>query len=156
VIETFTQQVLDNRPLSVTDERMTRYWISMREALWCLVLAARGIRPGELVMPACGEPVPIMETARRLAGWYRPDRVPYPIACMGVRPGERLHEVLLSSNEAFTAEIPAQGLRRVRTSRDPARLAEVAEVVEELRRCVELGDREQLRETCLDAARALQ
>ncbi|MDQ6675033.1 MAG: polysaccharide biosynthesis protein, partial [Chloroflexota bacterium] len=32
VIETFTQQVLADRPLSVTDERMTRYWISMAEA----------------------------------------------------------------------------------------------------------------------------
>ena len=40
VIETFTQQVLADQPLSVTDERMTRYWISMDEAIWC-ALAGR-------------------------------------------------------------------------------------------------------------------
>ena len=34
VIETFTQQILAERPLSITDERMTRYWISMDEAMW--------------------------------------------------------------------------------------------------------------------------
>src|SRR5207244_2437312 len=103
VVETFTQQVLANRSLSVTDERMTRYWISMDEALWCLLSAVQYAAPAEVVMPACGEPVALLETARRLSGWYRPERVPYPIVCTGIRPGERLHEVLLSANETFTA-----------------------------------------------------
>src|SRR5262249_27392987 len=62
VIETFTQQVLADRPLSVTDERMTRFWISMREAMWCALIAARCATAGEVVMPECGEPVPVLET----------------------------------------------------------------------------------------------
>ena len=79
-------------------------------------------------MPACGEPVPIVETAQRLAGWYRPERVPYPLTCTGIRPGERLHEVLLSPNESFD-EGPMPGLRSVRTTRDPRRLEDLARVV---------------------------
>jgi FlaA1/EpsC-like NDP-sugar epimerase len=155
VIETFTQQVLADQPLSVTDERMTRYWISMDEAVWCALLAARHAAPGEVVMPACGEPVPLLETARRLAGWYRPEQVPYPLTCTGIRPGERLHEVLLSANETFGAS-PGQGLRSVRTTRDSARLAELPRVIAELQRHIEAGDRERLAAACLAAADALQ
>jgi FlaA1/EpsC-like NDP-sugar epimerase len=155
VVETFTQQVQADRALSVTDERMTRYWISMDEAVWCVLRTGACAAPGEIVMPACGEPVPLLETARRLAGWYRPERVPYPIACTGIRPGERLNEVLLSSNESFV-EGPAPGLRSVRTTRDPARLSELPRIVDDLRRGVELGDRDGLKQLCLAAAEALQ
>jgi FlaA1/EpsC-like NDP-sugar epimerase len=155
VIETFTQQVLADRPLSVTDERMTRYWISMDEAVWCALLAAQCAAPGEVVMPACGEPVPLLETARRLSGWYRPERVPYPMTCTGIRPGERLHEVLLSANESFT-DGPAHGLRSVRTIRDAACLSELPRIVDDLRRGVEAGDRDHLVAACLAAAEMLQ
>src|SRR5260221_127824 len=124
---------------------MTRYWISMDEALWCALSTAECAAPGEVLMPACGEPVPIMDTARRLAGWYRPERVtvppppPYPINCTGIRPGERLHEVLLSPNESF-AEGPAAGLLAVRTTRAASRLADVPDMVDELRRLVEADE----------------
>jgi FlaA1/EpsC-like NDP-sugar epimerase len=156
VIETFIQQVLAGRPLSVTDERMTRYWISMREAMWCALMVARCAAPAEIVMPACGEPVPVLETARRLAGWYRPEVVPYPIACTGIRPGERLHEVLLSDNESFAAERLVAGLRGVRTTRAVAALGSIDQVVDELARLAEVGDRANLARVCLDAAMALQ
>jgi FlaA1/EpsC-like NDP-sugar epimerase len=160
VVETFTQQVQSDRPMSITDERMTRYWISMDEAIWSVLLTARGAAPGEVVMPACGEAVPIVETARQLAGWYRPERVPYPIDCTGVRPGERLHEVLLSPNESFASDGPAPGLRSVRSTRDPSRLETLPRIVEELRERVDSGNRfpsgETLVAACLAAAEALQ
>ncbi|MCA1645535.1 MAG: polysaccharide biosynthesis protein [Chloroflexi bacterium] len=155
VIETFTQQVQADRPLSVTDERMARYWISMDEALWSALSTARCAAPGDVLMPACGEPVPIIETARRLAGWYRPEQVPYPIKRTGIRPGERLHEVLLSANESFAAP-PAPGLRTVRTTRDPGRLADLPRTIDGLRHLAESGDRIRLARACLSAAEALQ
>jgi FlaA1/EpsC-like NDP-sugar epimerase len=156
VIETFTQQVLAERPLSVTDDRMTRYWISMDEAIWCGLMAAQCAAPGEIIMPACGEPVPIVETARRLAGWYRPKQVPYPIACTGIRPGERLYEVLLSPRESFAPGGPAAGLRSVRTTRHPSALATLTTTLAELERLASAGDREALARVCLAAAEALQ
>jgi FlaA1/EpsC-like NDP-sugar epimerase len=155
VIETFTQQVQADQPLSVTDERMTRYWISMDEAVWCALSTGRCAAPGEVLMPACGEPMPIVETARQLSGWYRPEHVPYPINCTGIRPGERLHEVLLSPNESF-AEGPLPGLRSVRTTRDPASLLELPKVIGDLRARVDSGDRDGLVRACLSAAEALQ
>ena len=155
VIETFTQQVQADRSLSVTDDRMTRYWISMDEAIWSALLTARCATPAEIVMPECGGPLPIVETARRLAGWYRPDRVPYPIACTGIRPGERLHEILLSPNESY-ADSPAPGLRSVRTTRHPNELSKLPEIVHNLARLVERADRHELARRCLSAAEALQ
>ena len=159
VIETFTQQILDDRPLSVTDDRMTRYWISMDEAIWCALSTAQHAAPGEILMPACGEPVPIIDTARRLAGWYRPEQVrePYPINRTGIRPGERLHEVLLSPNECFAGSDAAPpGLRAVRTTRDPARLGDLPSTLAELQRLIDADDRPGLARTCLSAAEALQ
>jgi FlaA1/EpsC-like NDP-sugar epimerase len=155
VIETFTQQLQADRPLSVTDDRMTRYWISMDEAIWSALMTAGCAAPADVVMPECGEPLPIIETARRLAGWYRPDRVPYPISCTGIRPGERLHEVLLSPNESF-APAEAPGLRAIRTTRDVDQLSHMPEIVGDLVKLIERADREQLARRCLSAAQALQ
>jgi FlaA1/EpsC-like NDP-sugar epimerase len=157
VIETFTQQVLNDAPLSVTDDRMTRYWISMDEAVWSIVNTGGCGAAGEIVMPDSGEPVPVIETASRLAGWYRPERVPYPINRTGIRPGERLHEVLLSPNERFSdAAGPAPGLLHVDTRRDPATLDQVPAQVRQLQALVDRGDREAVRHACLAAADALQ
>ena len=155
VIEVFSNQVQAGRPLSVTDERMTRYWISMDEALWSLLQTGQHAQPSQVLMPECGEPVPLLETARRLAEWYAPEQQPYPITCTGIRPGERLHEVLLSDNESFT-EGPARGLRTVHTKRASERLDGLQQNVETLRALVERGDREALRRRCLELAEALQ
>jgi FlaA1/EpsC-like NDP-sugar epimerase len=158
VIETFTQQVIEDRPLSITDDRMTRYWISMDEALWCALMAVRCARPGEVVMPECGEPVPILETAQRLAGWYRPERVPYPIMRTGIRPGERLHEVLLSPHESVSpiSADEARGLNRIRSTRSAAALDGLDETIDRLERLVLSGDRQELARAALEAADALQ
>jgi len=153
VIETFSQQLHAEEALSVTDTRMTRYWMSMAEALWLLV-AGQAAASGEVVMPACGDAIPVVETARRLAAWYRPETDPYPIAVTGIRPGERLHEVLLSRNERF--EGSDRGLRAVRTVRPPASLATVDEVVAELRGLVARGARDDLRALAMRAADSLQ
>ncbi len=155
VIETFAQQIQAGAPLTVTDDRMTRYWISMDEALWLLLETARQGRPGEVLMPDCGEPVPVIETARRLAEWHCPTRKPYPLEVTGIRPGERLHEVLLSANEWFEPG-PAAGLRRVLTRRDPTYLDQVPRTVDALRRSVECGDPSAARATAMSAAETLQ
>jgi FlaA1/EpsC-like NDP-sugar epimerase len=155
VVETFTQQIVEARPLSVTDERMTRYWISMDEAVWSMLVAARGAAPGSVVMPDCGEPVPLLQTARRLAGWYRPSQDPYPIVCTGIRPGERLHEVLLSHSESFGTG-PAAGVRLVQTSRDSRALDVLPQLMERLQSQASTGDRQALATTVREAADGLQ
>jgi FlaA1/EpsC-like NDP-sugar epimerase len=75
-----------------------------------------------------------------------------------MRPGERLHEVLLSANETFAAPGSAaeDGLRLVHSRRDPRRLDQLSSVVEELRALVDAGDGPRLRARALAAARDLQ
>jgi FlaA1/EpsC-like NDP-sugar epimerase len=155
VMEIFASQARDDRPLSVTDRRMTRYWISMDEALWSLLATARLGGPGTVLLPDCGEPVPLLETARRLVGWYRPDRQPYPMTWTGMSAGERFHEVLLSDNEHLD-EGPVAGLRLVRSERPPERLAQAADAVADLRELVASGQPERLKQQCLALAEALQ
>jgi len=128
----------------------------MDEAMWCALNATQCASPGEIGMPDCGAPVPIIETARRLAGWYRPEHVPYPLLCTGIRPGERLDEVLLSPNESFADQQPAPGLRSVRTRRSASALSSIHATVDRLSELIARGDRESLARTCLEAAGALQ
>lgn len=155
VIETFQTQVERGHPLSVTDERMTRFWISMREAVWCLLESGRVAAGGEVFLPECGDAIPVLETARRLAARVRPDMQPYPISVIGARPGERLHEVLLSRNEE-RAETGSTGLFAVQTRRTPETLASVSGGVEELRRLVQEPDDAMLRATLMKLAQTLQ
>lgn len=155
VIETFSQQIQEDYPLSVTHAGMTRYWISMEEALWALLNAGRSAETGSIVLPACGEAVPVLETARRLAQWYAPAIETYPMTIVGIRPGERLHEVLLSQNETMRPG-PAEGLTLVETTRDPACLDSVRSVVEELRVRVDDGDGAEISSLAMLAAEHLQ
>ena len=78
--------------------------------------------------------------------------------CFGIRPGERLHEVLLSPNESISDREPAHGLRAIQTTRDTASLTltELPRIVDQLRRRDEAGDRDGLARVCLEAAEALQ
>ncbi len=101
VIETFARQIRANRPLTVTDPRMDRYWMTKREAVH--VLTAVATRPSfeGFYMLDVGEPVPIVETARRLFDLLRPGEGPPIIQFSGIRPGERLHEELKYPDEQF-------------------------------------------------------
>lgn len=155
VIETFTQQIQQQQPMTLTDERMTRYWISMDEAHWLILQAAAVGTAGTVLMPDCGHPIPVAETARSLARWYQPQSEPYPIRMMGSRPGERLHEILLSENEHF-ATGPASGVLAVARSSGPAALRDVPSIVEQLRADVDSGNVDGLRRLTMESARALQ
>lgn len=156
VIETFTQQVQQGQPLSVTDPRMTRYWISMDEALWLVAHTGGTADPGSVLMPDCGEAVSVLDTARAIADWYGPgENDAYPIQVMGIRPGERLHEVLLSDNESLGPG-PAAGLLRVSTRRPVERLSEASGAAANLRSLLARGAVDQLRAEAMRAAEALQ
>jgi FlaA1/EpsC-like NDP-sugar epimerase/dTDP-4-amino-4,6-dideoxygalactose transaminase len=95
VVPTFLRQILDGGPVTVTSEEMTRYFMTIPEAV-SLVLQAGALADGERIfLLDMGEPASILGLARqmiRLAG-LRPDD-DIPIEITGPRPGERLHERL--------------------------------------------------------------
>ena len=100
VIPTFSRQIKAGGPVTVTDPRMTRFFMSVEEAVQ-LVLQASLLSEGrDIFMLEMGEPVPIIDLARRmiqLSGGQVD--VDIPIKVIGIRPGEKLTEDLRESDE---------------------------------------------------------
>jgi len=94
VLHTFSAQVRAGGPLTVTHPEVTRYFMTVAEAVH-LVIAAGGIgRHGEVLVLDMGKPVRIEEVARRMS-----EGNPVPIVYTGLRRGEKLHEQLFGADE---------------------------------------------------------
>jgi UDP-N-acetylglucosamine 4,6-dehydratase len=91
VLPLFLQQ-RDTGIITITDERMTRFWITLDEAIELVVFALEHAVGGEIFIPR----IPSMRVVD-LADAVAPG-VPHHV--VGIRPGEKLHEVLLTSDEA--------------------------------------------------------
>lgn len=109
VVPLFQRQLAAGGPLTITDPEMTRYFMTIREAVE-LVLeasalgAAKAEHAGRIFVLEMGQPVKILDLARqmiRLAG-LRPD-VDVKIEVVGLRPGEKLYEELFHSGESLVA-----------------------------------------------------
>jgi FlaA1/EpsC-like NDP-sugar epimerase len=100
VIPTFARQIASGGPVTVTDSRMTRFFMSVEEAVQ-LVLQASLLSEGQdIFMLEMGQPVPIIDLARRMIelSGARVD-VDIKIEVTGIRPGEKLQEDLRESDE---------------------------------------------------------
>lgn len=105
VVPIFRQQIAAGGPVTITDPDVRRFFMTTREAVG-LMLEAGGGEYGELCVLDMGEPVRILDLARRmiaLAG-YLPE-VDIPIVFTGLRPGEKLHEDLTMDDEIVAAGV---------------------------------------------------
>ena len=139
VVPLFARQLAAGGPLTVTDPEVTRFFMTVREAVE-LVLQAAALSPapgdirvrGKICVLDMGEPVKIVDLARqmiRLAG-LRPDR-DIEIEFIGLRPGEKLHEELFHRAEPLMpTRSPAIRLAAPRTA-DYAMLARSIDEIEE-------------------------
>jgi FlaA1/EpsC-like NDP-sugar epimerase len=122
VVPIFRRQIAAGGPVTVTDERMTRYFMTVPEAVQ-LVIRVGSLHEGsgEVFVLEMGEPVKIIELAEtmiRLSG-LEPGR-DIAIQVVGARPGEKFHEDLFNPTE-HPQPTPAQKiLRAQRESLDPA------------------------------------
>ncbi len=109
VIPTFSRQIATGGPVTVTDARMTRFFMSVEEAVQ-LVLEASVLSDGggEVFMLEMGEPIRILDLAERmirLSGYEV--GVDIPIHIIGIRPGEKLDEELRTpEEEVLTTQHP--------------------------------------------------
>jgi FlaA1/EpsC-like NDP-sugar epimerase len=102
VVPTFLRQILDGGPVTVTDPDMTRYFMTIPEAVSLVLQSGTMSDDGRVLLLDMGEPVPILSLAKqmiRLAG-LRPGE-DIEIEITGARPGERLHESLHDDAEVI-------------------------------------------------------
>jgi FlaA1/EpsC-like NDP-sugar epimerase len=103
VIPRFTEQIARGGPVTVTHPDITRFFMSSSEATQLLLQAGLQGKGGEILVLDMGEPVRIVDLARDMIRLYGgdPDRI--PVVFTGLRPGEKLYEELLTSEESTKA-----------------------------------------------------
>ncbi len=102
VIPLFKQQIANGGPITITDKRIIRYFMTIPEASQLVMEAGAMAKRGELFVLDMGKPVRIYDLARnmiRLSG-FEPE-VDIKIEEIGLRPGEKLYEELLMKTETL-------------------------------------------------------
>ncbi|MGT2910899.1 polysaccharide biosynthesis protein [Streptococcus cameli] len=105
VVPVFKDQIAKGGPLTVTDFRMTRYFMTIPEASRLVIQAGYLAKGGEVFVLDMGEPVKIVDLAKKVIKLSGHTVEEIGIVESGIRPGEKLYEELLSSSERVSEQI---------------------------------------------------
>ena len=123
VIPIFRRQIAKGGPVTVTHPEMTRFFMTIPEAVQLVVQAGAIGERGQVYVLDMGEPVRILDLAEkmiRLSG--KEPGVDVPIEFIGPAPGEKLHEVLVGDGETVSASTHPK-IQRITRAAGRARLA---------------------------------
>lgn len=96
VLKTFASQIEKGGPLTVTDPQVTRYFMTVDEAVQLVLQSAAIGRQSEALVLDMGDPIAILDVARQMIGRSEEN---IDIVFTGLKPGEKLHEDLFGADE---------------------------------------------------------
>ncbi|MFP5371184.1 MAG: polysaccharide biosynthesis protein, partial [Actinomycetes bacterium] len=150
VVPIFRRQIAAGGPVTVTDRQMTRYFMTIPEAVQLIVQAGSVAQGGEVFVLEMGEPVRIVDRAEqmiRLSG-LEPGR-DIAVEEVGARPGEKLHEDLFNPYET---PVPTSAPRILRADRPPLNPDWVEDTFDRINLLVLEGDAAGLADTVAELA----
>ncbi len=100
VIPTFQRQIRQGGPVTITHAEMTRYFMSIPEAVTLILQAGAMGSGGEVFVLDMGNPIKIVDVAKEMIRLHglKPE-IDIPIVYSGIRPGEKMYEELLTAKE---------------------------------------------------------
>lgn len=149
VVPIFREQIRRGGPVTITHPDMTRYFMTIPEAVHLVLQAGALGESGRLYLLDMGMPIKILDLALdmiRLCG-YEP-YVDIPIKFSGVRPGEKIHELLIAGDCRFEPS-PWPGISVVQRPRNFAP-GEIPEQLKRLRHLTQHGTEEELRSLLIE------
>lgn len=105
VVPLFKEQIAKGGPITVTDFRMTRYFMTIPEASRLVIQAGALMKGGEVFVLDMGEPVKILDLAKKMITLSGHTEEEIQIQEAGIRPGEKLYEELLSAKEKVNDQV---------------------------------------------------
>lgn len=105
VVPAFEKMIAEGGPVKVTDFRMTRYFMTIPEASRLVIYAGSHSKGGEVFILNMGEPVKILDLARKMILLKGFTEEEIGIEESGIRQGEKLYEELLTSSELIDDQI---------------------------------------------------
>lgn len=150
VIPIFQKQISRGGPVTLTHADITRYFMTIPEAVRLVLLAGSFARGGDVFVLDMGKPVPVRQLARKMiesAGYTVKDTAnptgDIEIKITGLRPGEKLHEELLIGSDMLTTPHP----KILRAQETGLSELEMANAIQSLRQALETRGLDLMKQT---------
>ena len=148
VLPLFRQQIKNGGPVTVTDKRMTRYFMTIPEACRLIIEACALGHGNDTFLFDMGEPVSIMELAKKMIA--KSGRNDIKIVETGIRPGEKITEKLLNEGET-TEKTSHPRIMRVISKKTSPKQGDA--MLSNIAKSIESCDEEEISETLKECAR---
>lgn len=105
VVPLFQEQIVRGGPVTITHKEMTRYFMTIPEASKLVIQAGAFATGGEIFILDMGQPVKIVDLAAKMIALNGKSAEEIEIVEVGIRPGEKIHEELMSKQEIMSDQV---------------------------------------------------